>query len=89
MQNKLIEFMASGKAIVATSVANEGVSAPPGTLLIADSPTDFANAVIRLLSDRVLAEKLGHAARECILNDWTWKAHFLKLENAFYESIDN
>jgi hypothetical protein len=29
MQNKLIEYLALGKAVVATPIANEGVGAPP------------------------------------------------------------
>lgn len=39
MQNKLIEYMACGKAVVATSVANEGICAPPNALMIADDAT--------------------------------------------------
>jgi glycosyltransferase involved in cell wall biosynthesis len=89
MQNKLVEFMACGKAIVATSVANEGIMAPPDTLLIADSPDDFARSVLKLLTDRELASKLGAAARAHILDKWTWEAHFLQLEADFYACLDD
>lgn len=88
MQNKLIEFMASGKAIVATSVANEGISAPPDAVLVADEPADFARAVVELLTDRARAEALGRRAREHVLGYWTWEAHFLELEKNFYSAID-
>lgn len=88
MQNKLIEYMACGKAIVATSVANEGIMAPTNTLCLADNPQDFAASVIALLSNAGLRNALGHAARRYVEENWTWESHFLKLEKAFFESID-
>lgn len=84
MQNKLIEFMACGKAVVASSVANEGIRAPQGTLIIADEPDPFADAVVRLLRDPESAARLGAAARQYVLSEWTWEKHFLDLELAFY-----
>jgi hypothetical protein len=87
MQNKLIEYMASGKAVVASSVANEGIRAPEGTLVIADEPDAFADEVIRLLKDSESAARLGAAAREYVLSQWTWEKHFLDLEQEFYEAL--
>ncbi|KUI21251.1 hypothetical protein AU192_12570 [Mycobacterium lehmannii] len=84
MQNKLIEYMASGKAVVASSVANEGIRAPQETVVIADDPDPFADAVIRLLRDPESAARLGTAARQYVLSEWTWEKHFLDLELAFY-----
>ncbi|MCW1843759.1 glycosyltransferase family 4 protein [Prosthecomicrobium hirschii] len=88
MQNKLIEFMGSAKAIVATSVANEGIGAPSDCLVVADAPRDFARAVLDLLADPARAADLGRRAREHVLERWTWEAHFLTLELNFYEAID-
>jgi glycosyltransferase involved in cell wall biosynthesis len=88
MQNKLIEYLGSAKAVVATSVANEGIGATPGEhLLIADDPRDFADAILRLLNDDALRQRLAGAARQFILDKWTWEAHFLKLETAFMEAV--
>jgi glycosyltransferase involved in cell wall biosynthesis len=89
MQNKLIEYLSSAKAVVATSVANEGIGATPGEhLLIADEPQDFADAVLELLASDARRDALGRAARDYILDQWTWEAHFLKLEAAFHHAID-
>ena len=88
MQNKLIEYMACNKAVVASSVANEGIMAPQEALVIADEPVEFANAVVRLLRDPTAAEDLGSAARDYVLSHWTWEKHWLDLESAFYESLD-
>jgi glycosyltransferase involved in cell wall biosynthesis len=81
MQNKLIEYLASGKAVVATPVANEGVGAAPGThLIVAESPESFARAVIDLLRDPDRRARLGSAAREYIERNWTWEKFFAELE---------
>ncbi|MCV7263597.1 glycosyltransferase family 4 protein [Mycolicibacterium poriferae] len=84
MQNKLIEYMACNKAVVASSVANEGICAPSDVLIIADEAEEFAGAVVRLLRDPKLADEFGNAARSYVLAEWTWEKHFLDLENAFY-----
>jgi glycosyltransferase involved in cell wall biosynthesis len=88
MQNKLIEYMACSKAVVASSVANEGIQAPGDALIIADTAEDFADAVIRLLRAPEGAARLGAAARRYVLADWTWERHFLDLESAFYNALD-
>jgi glycosyltransferase involved in cell wall biosynthesis len=88
MQNKLIEYLASAKPTVATSVANEGLGATNGRhLLIADQPDSFADAVIELLRNPAYQKRLGSAAREYVLSHWTWEAHFLKLEESFYDVL--
>lgn len=88
MQNKLIEYMACAKAVVATKVANEGILAPPGQALeIADHADDFTGAVLALLGDPKRAESLGLAAREFVLENWTWESHFDKLENEFFKAV--
>ena len=88
MQNKLIEYMASKKAIVASTVANEGIMAPEEALVIADAPEAFAAAVVRLLRDPIASAQLGASAREYVLSNWTWEKHWLDLEYAFYESLE-
>lgn len=88
MQNKLIEYMACRKAVVASSVANEGIRAPSDAVLIADDPADFAEAVVGLLTHPDRAEQLGSTARRYVLSQWTWEKHFLDLEGAFYSALD-
>lgn len=64
---KIIEAMALGKAIVSTSIGAEGIECNPGShLLIADSATGFAEAVIGLLQDRSTIETLGRNARRFV-----------------------
>ncbi|MGV0853232.1 glycosyltransferase [Mycolicibacterium phlei] len=88
MQNKLIEYMACSKAVVATSVANEGIRAPDHALKIADDPKHFADEVIRLLRNPEEALDIGRAARHYVLSNWTWEKHFFDLETEFYKALD-
>ena len=89
MQNKLLEFLAMGKATVATSLANEGIGASPDTdLLIADTPEQFAERVLHLLGDRARRDELGRSARAFVERLWSWEAQFLMLEAEFYRALD-
>ncbi|BBZ34909.1 glycosyl transferase family 1 [Mycolicibacterium confluentis] len=87
MQNKLIEYMASGKAVVASSIANEGIRAPREALIVEDEPEAFATAVIRLLEEPATATDLGTSARDYVLANWTWEKHFLDLEDEFHGAL--
>jgi glycosyltransferase involved in cell wall biosynthesis len=81
MQNKLIEYLSSGRPVVATAVANEGIGAPTDVLSLADTAEEFANAIVDLLSRSSDAEDMGRRAREFALNEWSWEAHWLRLED--------
>ena len=90
MQNKLIEYLANGKATVATSVANEGIGAVNGKhLLIADTPQQFCDEILMLLDDSSRRAQLGAAARKFVVEHWTWEANFLKLEDEFYRALNH
>jgi glycosyltransferase involved in cell wall biosynthesis len=82
MQNKLIEYMACGKAVVTTPVANEGINGIPGThLLEAAGPEEFADAVVALLRNPEMRAALGKSARDHIQRSWTWEKLFSALES--------
>ena len=89
LQNKLLEYLAMGKAVVATLAANEGIGAVPGRdLLVAETAEAMAVAVLGLLADPARAEALGAAGRAFIVASWTWEAHFYQLEAAFVAAVD-
>ena len=68
---KLIEALGRGKAIVATSVTVDGIAGQVGSsVVVADSVSDFASAVVRLLSDDKLRLRTSSEALE------TAKRHF-------------
>ena len=82
VQNKVLEAMAMGKAVVATSKATEGIQAVPEEhVLIEDTVDGFFNAVLRLFKDHSLRKRLGAMARELVMAKYDWSTNMKKLEN--------
>ena len=80
MQNKLIEYMASEKIVVCTSIANEAIKAPIDAVVLADSAELFTSSINRILRDPKLFAPVARKAKEYVEDFWTWDHHFLKLE---------
>jgi len=70
---KILEAMALGTPVVATSKGAEGLDARSGDhLMIADSPHDFAESVIKLLQDGVESKKLISNAQQLVRKNYDW-----------------
>jgi polysaccharide biosynthesis protein PslH len=73
VQNKVLEALAMGKAVVASPEAIEGIQAEPGVhLLAASTPSEWVVTVTRLLDDPDLRRRLGLAGRAFVeeFHDW-------------------
>jgi glycosyltransferase involved in cell wall biosynthesis len=82
---KLLQAMAMGAAVVATSLGAEGFPVIHGQeLLLADSPDDFARAVSALLDDPQQRARLGAAGLRFVEATYGWDALVPKLE-ALYD----
>ncbi|HEY9051913.1 MAG TPA: glycosyltransferase family 4 protein [Gammaproteobacteria bacterium] len=87
---KVIEAMAFGKAIVTTSIGCEGIEGENGKeYLIADTPIDFAKAVINLAQNEDLRNKIGKNARKHIENKYDWRLINNKLSSVFNDPTLN
>jgi sugar transferase (PEP-CTERM/EpsH1 system associated) len=81
VQNKILEAMAMGVPVVATSVANRGINATPGQeILLADDPENFAAATTKLLNDRSLRETITNNAKQFIDQNFRWEKNLQKLD---------
>jgi sugar transferase (PEP-CTERM/EpsH1 system associated) len=81
MQFKVIEAMASGTPVVATSYALGGLEAVDGEhLLIAQDTTTFASQVVRLLRSSELQRRLAHNARKLVEEKYAWERTVVMLE---------
>ena len=70
---KLLEAMAMGKAVVATRLGAEGYPVTHGReLLLADTPADFAAAVVALLRAPRRRLELGRVARAFVEQWYDW-----------------
>jgi len=75
IQNKVLEAMAMGKAVVASPAAAQGIDAEVGVeLLVADTPAAHAAAIGALLRDPLHARALGTAARDRVRARYSWSA---------------
>jgi len=71
---KILEAMAMGRAIVSTTVGAEGLDfGRDSPVLLADDPTDFANAVLKLLGDPELCTRLGAVGRRIVEERFGWE----------------
>jgi glycosyltransferase involved in cell wall biosynthesis len=70
---KILEAMALGTPVVATSKGAEGLDVTPEKdILIADQPGDFVRQVIRLLGDAELRFRLVVNARRLVEQSYSW-----------------
>jgi glycosyltransferase involved in cell wall biosynthesis len=84
---KIVEAMAKSKAIVSTRIGAEGIDVThERDILLGDTPTDFADSIVRVLEDPKLAEGLGRKARELAETRYSWEAIVAQLEK-FYASL--
>lgn len=71
---KVLESLAAARPVVATSCAVEGLDvAHLEHLLIADTPDAFAEAILRVLDDKALAQRLGGAGRTLVEQRYSWR----------------
>jgi sugar transferase (PEP-CTERM/EpsH1 system associated) len=81
---KLLEALAMQAAVVSTQMGAEGLPDLRGDehLLLADTPRAFAAAVLRLLDDAALRQRLGAAGRT-LAQRYDWRAIVPRLEQVY------
>jgi glycogen(starch) synthase len=86
----LLEAQASAKPVVAFDIGgvNETVRSGETGLLVKRGSTDeFADAVMRLLSDVGLREEMGAKGRQFVLENFTWDICAKKMLNVYHEAL--
>ncbi len=87
IQNKVLEAMAMGKALVCTPQALEGIHAEHGRDVLTASDADaFASAVMQLLSDKNRIRELGTLARIFTEDHFSWKNNLAPLDTIFHQT---
>jgi glycosyltransferase involved in cell wall biosynthesis len=70
---KIFEALAMARAVVSTTVGAEGLGLEPGRHFVAaDGPSDFADAVVKLLRDPQKRGALGRAGRDLVETYYSW-----------------
>ena len=90
IKNKILEAMALGKAIVSTSIGVEGIDVIQGeNIMIADSPTEFAENVLKLLNDQSLRNRIANNACVLINERYTWDKCSRRYEELYVDLLSN
>lgn len=85
---KVLDAMASGKAIVSTRIGCEGLDVVNGEhLLVADDPREFARCAVALLHDRARRLSLGRAARARVQEKYSWPTVGAQLMAAYGQAM--
>lgn len=80
IQNKVLEAMAMARPVIASPGAFEGIDAVPGRdLLVAGSAEAQAEATISLLAAPERAAAMGKAARQRMVDHYSWDAQLAPL----------
>ncbi len=74
MRVKIVDAWGWGLPIVSTALGAEGIEVRDGeNILLAESPEDFAAAVIHLLKDPASGEHLRQNGRACVEQRYNWR----------------
>jgi sugar transferase (PEP-CTERM/EpsH1 system associated) len=89
IQNKLLEALAAGKAVVASPEALAPLRLKDGRDVVrAETPAEWVVAVTRLLSDADVRRRLGKAGRAYVARHHGWAANLRALGDAVREAIE-
>jgi polysaccharide biosynthesis protein PslH len=84
MRVMILEALARGIPIVSTSMGIAGLDLRPGEhLLVADTSSDFADAVTLLLREPDLGRRLAAAGRKVVLERHDWKAAYRAIDHVY------
>jgi polysaccharide biosynthesis protein PslH len=71
---KILEAMGMGSPVVSTSVGAEGLELENGNqIMLADDPVSFAAAIVKLLANKELFERLRKEAHAFVKRTYDWK----------------
>jgi len=85
---KVLEAMAAGLPVVATSKGCEGIAATSGhELIVADTPEEFAAAITGILRDPEKGSQLALNARRLVVEGYTWESAANIMESAYLKLL--
>ena len=89
-QNKILEAMAMGVPVVTSTIAAGGVDAQSEEhFLVADTPQDYAQAVLRIVDNPQERSRLSAAGRQRMLTNHAWTGSMQRLDGIIERAIAN
>jgi glycosyltransferase involved in cell wall biosynthesis len=88
MRVRILDMFALAMPVVTTTVGLEGIEAEQGKeVLVADTPDEFATAVIRLIQDEGLQARLAAHGRRLAEERYDWRAALHALNDIYKETV--
>lgn len=88
IKNKILEAMSMELPVISTSCGISGINGENMVhFLLADSPEEFKDKIIKLIHDEKLREKIGTDARIFVENNYSWKTSMTKLDDIIGDLI--
>ena len=88
IQNKVLEAMACGTPVIATSKAISALEVHPGRdLLVIEEPSEFAESILSLLDDQEQQRKIGAAGRRYVKQHHNWDHIAAPLEEIYRQTV--
>lgn len=73
LQNKILQAMAMKTPCIVSTLSNNAIQAPDKKAVIeANTPDEFANAIIDLLNNETTASEIGQSGYEFVKTHYTW-----------------
>lgn len=86
IQNKVLEAMAMAQAVIASTTCAEPIDAEPGTeLLCATTAEEYIAHINALLAAPAEVQRIGKAARQRVINRYSWQAHLSRIDRFIEE----
>jgi len=84
MRVKILDAWCWGMPLVSTSIGAEGIAVWDGEdILIADTPDTFAQAVVRVLQDPALGERLRQNGRRWVEERYNWRQVYARWDKVY------
>jgi polysaccharide biosynthesis protein PslH len=85
---RVLQLLAMGKAVVATTLAAQGLVVTPGkNIIIADEPQEMAGKIIELLELPELRKQIGAEARKLTETAYNWDKLTQRLNGVFEAAV--
>ena len=87
----MLEAQATAKPVVAFNLTavNEAVKNNETGILVKPDSTELATTVLKLLSDKELRERMGHAGREFVSKNFSWEICAQKMLQVYSEAVES
>jgi len=90
IKNKVLEAWSARIPLVATQLSCDGINVQnEEDFLIADTSAAFARAVVRLVRDKELRDKLVRSGRDKVVRQYDWNSKARALEEVFERAVAN